>query len=54
MTYGPQREKPCLLGFAYNTGADQPVRTRFLISASVIRLLVSIIGKLATGEISIF
>ena len=36
-SYGPQREKTCLLGFANNTGADQPAHPRSLISAFVIR-----------------
>ena len=51
---GPQREKPCLWGFANNTGADQPAHPRSLINAYVIRFLESIIDKLATVEISIF
>ena len=51
---GPQREKTFLQGFANNTGADQPVHPRNLISAFVIRLLESIIYKLTTGEIAIF
>ena len=29
----PRREKPCLRGFANNTGADQPAHPRSLISA---------------------
>ena len=52
--YGPRREKTCLRGFGNITGADQPAHTRSLISAFVIRVLESIICKLATGEISIF
>ena len=51
---GPQREKTCLRGLANNTGADQPAHPRSLISAFVIRLMESIICKLATGDISIF
>ena len=51
---GPQHEKTCLWGFANNTGADQPAHPRSLISAFVIRFLVSIISRLATSEISIF
>ena len=54
MKYGPRREKTCLLRFANNKGADQPAHPRNLISAFVIRLLESIISRLATGEISIF
>ena len=41
-------------GFANNKGADQPAHPHSLISAFVIRLLESIITKLATNEISIF
>ena len=51
---GPQREKTYLRGFVNNTGADQPAHPRRLISAFVIRVLVSIICKLGTGEISTF
>ena len=51
---GPKREKTCLRGFANNTGADQPAHPRSLISAFVIRILESIISRLATGEISTF
>ena len=41
------------LGFANNKGADQPAHPHSLISTFVIRLLKSIISKLATSEISI-
>ena len=41
------------LGFANNKGAGQPEHPCSLISTSVIRLLKSIIPKLATSEISI-
>ena len=51
---GPHREKTCLREFANNTGADQPAHPRSLISAFVIRLLESIISRLATNEISVF
>ena len=51
---GPRREKSCPQGFANNTGANQPVHPRSLISAFAIRFLESIIFKLDTGEISIF
>ena len=47
-------EKTCLLGFANNTGADQPVYPRSLNSAFVILFLESIMCEHATGEISIF
>ena len=51
---GPRREKICLWRVANNTGADQPAHPRSLISAFAIRLLESIISRLATGNISIF
>ena len=51
---GPAREKACLRRCANNTGADQPAHPRSLISAFVIRLLESIISRLATDEISNF
>ena len=51
---GPPREITYLRGFVNNTGADQPVHLRGLISAFVIQFLGSAICKLATGEISIF
>ena len=51
---GPSCNKTCLRGFANNKGADQPVHPCSLISAFVIRLLESIISRLATGEVSIF
>ena len=41
-------------GFANNTGTDQLVHPRSLISAFVIPFLESIIYELATGKISIF
>ena len=52
VSYG--REKTWRQGFANNQGADQPSHSRSLISAFVIRLLESIISRLAKGEISIF
>ena len=51
---GPRRKKTCLRGFANNKGSDKPALPRRLISAFVIRVLESIISKLATIEISIF
>ena len=50
----PQREKTCLLGFANNKGAYQPVHPRSPISAFVIRILESTMSRLATSEILIF
>ena len=49
--YGPRREKTCLQLFANNTGADQPAHPRSLISAFVIRFLLSIISRLDTSKI---
>ena len=60
MLYGPRREKIYLrgggggVGAGNNTGTDQPAHTRSLISAFVIRVLVSTISELATNEISFF
>ena len=54
ITFGPRREKPCLRRFANNKGADRPAHPHSLVSAFVIRLLESIISRLATSEISIF
>ena len=51
---GPRREKTCLRGFENNTGADQLAHPRSLISTFIIRLLESIIFRLATSEILIF
>ena len=51
--YGPRREKTCLRRFANNKGADQPAHTRSLIIGFAIRLLESIISKLATSEVSL-
>ena len=52
--YGPRCEKTYLRGFANNTGADQPVHPRSLISSFDICFLERIKCKLATGKISIF
>ena len=41
-------------GAATNKGADQPAHPCRLISTFIIRLLESIISRLATSEISIF
>ena len=46
--------KPVVGGFANIKGSGQPAHPRSLISAFVIRLLESIISRLATFEISIF
>ena len=42
------------LGFGNNKDVDQSAHLRSLISAFVVRILVSIISKLATSEISTF
>ena len=52
LVYGPRPEKTCPL-FVNNKGTDQPVHPHSLISAFVIRLMESIISKLATSEFSI-
>ena len=52
-TYGPRREETCLRGVKNNKGADQPAHPHNLISPFVIRLLESIISRLATSEITI-
>ena len=49
--FGPCCKITCLQGFANNKGADQPARMRSLISTFVIRLLESIIPRLATRGI---
>ena len=54
LLYGPSGEKTCLWRVANNTGVDQPAHPHSQISAFVIRLLESIIYRLATSEISIF
>ena len=51
--YGPQREKTCHCCFVNNKGANQSAHLHNLISAIVIRLLESIISKLASCKISI-
>ena len=50
---GASRRETLSLEFANNKGADQPADPRSLISAFVIRLLISIISKLLSSEISI-
>ena len=49
----PRREKTCLRVLANSEGADQPAHPRSLISAFGIRLLESVISKLAPCEISL-
>ena len=50
--YGPQCKKTCFPVFGDNKGADQPLHPLSLIRTFVIRLLESIILKLAPSEIS--
>ena len=47
------REKTYLRGFANNKGPDQSAYPRRLIGAFIIRFSLSIVSKLAAGEISI-
>ena len=51
---GLDARKPVFGGVENNKGADQPVHTRRLISAFVIRFLESLISKHASSEISMF
>ena len=53
-SFGPQRKKTCLRGFANNTGADQPAHPHSLISPFVIRFLESVIPKRITSKFSLF
>ena len=48
--FGPRSEKTCLQGFGNNKGAERPGQMHNLISAFVIRLLESIISRLAMSE----
>ena len=48
----PGHEKTCLMSYASNKGADQPAHARSLISAFVVRCLVSIISLDSISEIS--
>ena len=52
LTYGPRSEKTCLLRFANNKYANQPVNPISLIGAFFIHLLKNIILRLATGKIN--
>ena len=48
----PGHEKMCLMSYANNKGADQPVHPRSLISAFVVHCLDSIISPDSIAEIS--
>ena len=50
--YEPGHEKMCLMSYANNKGADQPVHPRSLISAFDVRCLDSIISLDSIAEIS--
>ena len=52
LIYEPGHEKMCLMSYANNKGADQPVHPRSLISAFVVRCLDSIIPLDSIAEIS--
>ena len=48
----PGHEKMCLMSYANNKDADQPAHPRSLISAFVVRCLLSIISLDSIAEIS--
>ena len=48
----PGHEKPCLMSYANNKGADQPAHPRSLISAFAVRCLDGIISLDSIAEIS--
>ena len=52
--YGPSHAKMCLMPYANNKGADQPVHPRSLNSTSVVRCLDSMICILALSKVSRF
>ena len=52
LQYERGHEKMCLMSYANNKGADQPVHPRCLISAFVVRCLDSIISLDSIAEIS--
>ena len=52
--YGPGHAKMCLMAYANNKGADQPVHPRSLISTFVVRCLDSVICILAISKVSRF
>ena len=51
-SFESRREKTCLMPYADNKGADQPVHPRSQISTFVVRCLDSIIHELAKSKIS--
>ena len=52
-TCEPGHEKMCLMPYANNKGADQPVHPRSLISTFVVSCLDSIISLDSIAEISL-
>ena len=50
---GPGHAKMCLIPYANNKGADQPVHPRSLISTVVVRCLDRIMSLVSISEISI-
>ena len=48
----PGHEKMCLMSYANNKGADQPAHPMSLISAFIVRCLVSMISLDSRAEIS--
>ena len=52
LLFEPGHEKMCLMSYANNKGADQPAHPRSLISAFVVRCLISIISLDSIAEIS--
>ena len=50
--YEPRHEKTCLMPYANDKDADQPVHLRSLISAFVLRWLDSLTSLVAVSEIS--
>ena len=52
LSYEPGHEKMCLMSYANNKGADQPVHPRSLISAFDVRCLDSIIFLDSMAKIS--
>ena len=51
---GPGHVKTCLMPYANNKGADQPVHPRSLISTFVVRYLDRMICILAISKVSKF
>ena len=52
--YEPGHAKMCLMPYANNKGADQPVHPRSLIGTFVVHCLASIMSLVSRSEISRF